>query len=143
MKCRGAIIFAPLPERFLIRETSDHCEKRDYFEHNHQDHDRNDKGYCRGKQGLQRLKINTLTFSCCFFSVRTPRPTTGPPLPRFELSTEPLDMLAPRLCLLDRFDPTDPLIAGEGSDVFPSLEYDGLGGQRFSQVGWNRVDCSG
>ena len=75
-------------------------------------------------------------------SMRTTRPAARPPHPFFQFRAYPFDMLAPCLVFLHRDGPTDPLVAREWREVFPSRQCLRVGREGVSEISWKVVHDS-
>jgi hypothetical protein len=81
-----------------------------------------------------RSPISDQVWIALISTMRTARPTTGPPLFFSEAGTAPIDPASPCFSLFGRLDPTDPFIARERRNVLPRLQRFCVGGQCLSQV---------
>jgi len=66
--------------------------------------------------------------------MRTPRPAAGPAFAFEQFGAGALDVMSPRLGLLDGNDPADPLIARQRCKIVPRRAHPRRRGQRFSQI---------
>jgi len=71
--------------------------------------------------------------------VLAPWPAAGPTLAVLQLLLGPADATCSSRRLLRILDPADELVAGQGCDVIPRIECDGVGDQRVPEVGWKLV----